>query len=320
MDPDKIEVGEIEEIDLRQAFSHESATFTPWLSKPENLKRLGAAVGIELETLSVETSTGTFRTDIVARNLDDDSLVVIENQFSRSDHDHLGKALTYLATKAGDGATTIIWIAERFADEHRAVLDWLNDSTDSAIRFFGVVPKLLRVSGGPPGLRFDVIVSPNEAIKAAKTGSFKISEYIKQTRRAYWPIFTSVLRQDPAFQNCVLRHGGGLGHIHIFPAQEFKDSALQPYVLAFLNLSEDGDDCARVYFRPSGRQTPEEETRTERVSERARTGIQAAGLQEFVAAEMGDEVQMRETAERHIKIVKFWMTALIEVFGPEISY
>ncbi|MGF1447773.1 MAG: hypothetical protein ACFBRM_16465, partial [Pikeienuella sp.] len=67
LDPNSIQIGEIEEIDLRQAFAHESATFTPWLAKPENLQRLGDVVGLRLDLESVEASTGTFRTDIVAR-------------------------------------------------------------------------------------------------------------------------------------------------------------------------------------------------------------------------------------------------------------
>lgn len=319
LDPSTVQIGEIAEVDLREAFVHESATFTPWLAKPENLQRLGDVVGLRLDTLSVEASTGTFRTDIIARNEEDDSLVIIENQFSRSDHDHLGKALTYLATKAPEGARCVIWIAERFADEHRAVLDWLNDSTDAEIRFFGITPKLLRVSGGMPGLRFEVVVAPNEAIKATKREGFQISDYVKEKRRAYWPIFTEVLRADPDCANVVLRHGGGLGHIHVFPTVAYKESQLQPYVLAFLNLSEEQQDYARVYFRPCENNTDEDRERTERVCSLASDALSDAGLAGHVEAGMTDESSMRETARDHLAIVKCWMRALTDVFGPELQ-
>ena len=319
LDPNTLQIGEIEEVDLRQAFAHEAATFTPWLAKPENLQRLGDAVGIHLDPVSIEASTGTFRTDIVARNSEDDGLVIIENQFARSDHDHLGKALTYLATKAADGAKCVIWIAERFADEHRAVLDWLNDRTDPDIRFFGITPKLLRVSGGRPGLRFEVVVAPNEAIKASKRAGFVVSDYVKEKRRAYWPIFTEVLRADPDCAHVVLRHGGGLGYIHVFPTGAYKESRLQPCVLAYLNLREGQKDYARVYFRPCENKTDEDKARTERVLSLASDALSDAGLAGHVEARMADEASMQETARDHLAIVKCWMRSLTEVFGPEVQ-
>src|SRR6056297_455551 len=158
---DGLVVHEVTEADLKSVFLGEASGFTPWLARQDNLDRLGRALGLSLEAVGTEQSTGTFRIDLVARNMDDDGLVIIENQFSRSDHDHLGKALTYLATTSETGAKTVIWLAERFADEHRAVLEWLNDNTPEEIGFWGVVPKVLRIADGPPGLRFDVEVRPN---------------------------------------------------------------------------------------------------------------------------------------------------------------
>ena len=47
--------------------------------------------------------------------------------------------LTYAA---GLHAVTIVWIAARFTDEHRAALDWLNEVTDDTLRFFGLEVEL----------------------------------------------------------------------------------------------------------------------------------------------------------------------------------
>jgi hypothetical protein len=107
-------VHEIEEVDLRSVFPREDRTFTPWLSHPDNLARLARALGLEIEFEAAEVGSGVFRADILARSLMDGSLVVIENQFGRSDHDHFGKAMTYLAAH---GARTVVWLAETFADE-----------------------------------------------------------------------------------------------------------------------------------------------------------------------------------------------------------
>ena len=61
--------------------------------------------------------------------------MLIENQLERTDHKRLGQLLTYAA---GLNAVTIVWIANRFTDEHRAAIDWLNDITSGEFHFFGL--------------------------------------------------------------------------------------------------------------------------------------------------------------------------------------
>lgn len=97
-----LDVPEVDEIDLRTAFAGEATAFTRWLARPDNL-----AVGIDLEPVATEVSTGTFRVDLIARNPADDGIVVIRNQFGRCDHDHLGEAPTYLAASAEAGARSV---------------------------------------------------------------------------------------------------------------------------------------------------------------------------------------------------------------------
>jgi hypothetical protein len=187
----EILVHEIEEIDLRTVFPREDHAFTPWLSQPENLARLGRALGLDIELKATEVGTGIFRTDILGTNLADGSTIVIENQFGRSDHDHLGKALTYLA--ANQDTKIVIWLAEAFADEHRAALTWLNDNTLEDIAFYGIAPKLMRIAGSPPGLRFDVIIAPNSFVKSKKQEARKIDEAVGGVREAFWSAFDEAL-------------------------------------------------------------------------------------------------------------------------------
>lgn len=66
------------------------------------------------------------------------------NQLERTDHSHLEQTLVYAA---GLDAVTIIWIAERFTDEHRASLDWQNRITDERFSFFGIEIEVWRESG-----------------------------------------------------------------------------------------------------------------------------------------------------------------------------
>jgi hypothetical protein len=106
------QLGKLETADPRKLWANESADFTPWLARPENIAELGEALGIELEVENTEVAVGPYSADILARDVASDTYVVIENQLGKTDHDHLGKALTYAATL---GATAVVWIATNYA-------------------------------------------------------------------------------------------------------------------------------------------------------------------------------------------------------------
>lgn len=121
--------------DIRTVWPDEARDFTPWLAKPENLKQLSEAVGIELVDAKPHQRVGDFECDITCDVTESDDTVLIENQFGRSDHDHLGKMLVY---SVGIPANRVIWIAEAVRDEHRAVLDQLNMFSPNRVSYFGI--------------------------------------------------------------------------------------------------------------------------------------------------------------------------------------
>jgi hypothetical protein len=151
------EFGEIKLVDIRDIWDDEAREFTPWLAK--NIAGLGEALGLEIELLSTEAPVGGFAVDILARDLNRDLLVVIESQLSVTNHDHLGKLLTYAS---GYDAGIVIWVATEFRDEHRQALDWLNQRTDIDTDFFGVIVELLKIDDSRPAFRFRSVVAPNE--------------------------------------------------------------------------------------------------------------------------------------------------------------
>ena len=102
-----VSVHEIEDLPLRSLFAREDREFTPWLAEPANLARLSRTLGFEMELTATEASTGSFRTDVLATRSQDGVAVVIENQFGRSDHDHFGKSLTYLAAHQASVQPTV---------------------------------------------------------------------------------------------------------------------------------------------------------------------------------------------------------------------
>ena len=129
-----MELGKLEKIkDLRSVWKHEANDFTKWLSKEENLNTLSEEIGINIELISTEAKTGSFSTDILAVEANTDNKIIIENQLEATDHDHLGKIITYAS---GHDAKTIIWIVKSAREEHRQAIDWLNEHTDDEINIF----------------------------------------------------------------------------------------------------------------------------------------------------------------------------------------
>ena len=142
----KESLAQLQKVDLREVWKSEPGDFRPWLADPGGLKLLGDAIGVDLELEAQEKDVGPFRADILCKDIADNTWVLIENQLETTDHTHLGQLLTYAA---GLDAVTIIWIAKRFADEHRATLDWLNEVTGKNINIFGLEVELWRIGNSP---------------------------------------------------------------------------------------------------------------------------------------------------------------------------
>lgn len=179
-------LGRLEQVDLREAWIHEAHAFTPWLAA--NLDRLTEAIGIPLELESSEVRVGRFAADILARNRQDGSLVLIENQLGPTDHNHLGQIMTYLA---GLDAHTIVWIAREFCEEHLSAIKWLNEHTADPFAFFAVQVKVVRVGDSPLAPVFEVLSRPNEWERRLQTvaDDAKPTSARAERRRAFWKRF-----------------------------------------------------------------------------------------------------------------------------------
>ena len=189
-------LGRLQQVDLRTAWISEAGGFTPWLAQEENLVLLGETIGIELELEAQEQSVGPFRADILCKDTATNHWVLIENQLERTDHLHLGQLLTYAA---GLDAVTIVWIAARFTDEHRAALDWLNEKTEESVNFFGLEIELWRIGDSPPAPKFNVVSKPNDWTATVAGTARRIETTgitpTKELQREYWEAFRQELLQ-----------------------------------------------------------------------------------------------------------------------------
>ena len=152
--------------DLRSVWPHEANDFTKWLAQEENLALLSDAIDIDLEFEERESSVGSFNVDIYAKEVGTNRRVIIENQLEDTNHDHLGKLITYAS---GKGAEVIVWIVKRARDEHRQAIEWLNQHTDSNIGFFLLEIELWQIGDSMKAPRFNVVEKPNDWSKTMKT-------------------------------------------------------------------------------------------------------------------------------------------------------
>ena len=193
-----ISLGQLKEIkDLRKVWPHEALDFTPWLAEEDNLALLADAIGLEITLDETESKVGDFNVDIYATETGTDRKIIIENQLEDTNHDHLGKLITYAS---GKGADIVIWIVKRAREEHRAAIEWLNEHTDENISFFLIEIKLNKIGESSPAVKFEIVEKPNNWAKEVKKQSFNAPRH--QFRLEYWTAFNEyAFTQTPFDKN-----------------------------------------------------------------------------------------------------------------------
>ena len=155
----------LRKIDLREQWKHEPTDFTNWLAEDENLRLLSDEIGIDISLIQTEASVGKFNVDIFAEEENTGRKIVIENQLESTNHDHLGKLITYAS---GFDAEIVIWIVKDVRDEHKQAIDWLNEHTDDKINLFAIKMELWQIADSPFAPKFQIVSKPNDWAKAIK--------------------------------------------------------------------------------------------------------------------------------------------------------
>lgn len=203
-----INLGQLKEIkDLRKVWPHEALDFTPWLADEENLALLSDTIGLEITLDETESSVGEFNVDIYATETGTDRKIIIENQLEDTNHDHLGKLITYASGKAAD---IVIWVVKHAREEHRAAIEWLNNHTDENIAFFLLEIKLYQIGDSDIAVKFEVIEKPNDWAKEIKR-QISTSPTL-QARYDYWVAFNEYAFNNAAFAKVFSRRKASTDH------------------------------------------------------------------------------------------------------------
>lgn len=180
-----INLGKLVEIkDLREIWSNEATDFTPWLANEENIRLLSDTLGIEIEIEERESSVGSFNVDIYGQEVGTGKKIIIENQLEDTNHDHLGKLMTYAA---GKSASIIVWLVKNAREEHRAAVEWLNNHLDDEIGIFLCEIKLYKIGDSKPAVKFEIVEQPNNWTKEQKRSDTYTNA--EQFRMEFWTKF-----------------------------------------------------------------------------------------------------------------------------------
>ncbi|WP_270392586.1 DUF4268 domain-containing protein [Butyribacter intestini] len=188
-----LKLGRLEEVDVRKLWSHEQYDFSNWLAKEENIDLLNEALGLTLVDIEKEVFVGSYRCDIVANDETTGERIIIENQLEQSNHDHLGKVITYAS---GLDAKVIVWIVKEAREEHRSAVEWLNNNTNKDINFFLIEIHAYKIGDSLYAPKFEIVEKPNDFIKTGKTQSGSGDLNKSQSERLiFWTRFNEIIAE-----------------------------------------------------------------------------------------------------------------------------
>ena len=182
------EIAQLTRVPLRELWKHEAIDFSRWLA--DNLDYLEEPTGLRLQLEEREASVGNFSADILAVE-QGGGTVIIENQLEKTDHDHLGKLLTYMVNL---DAKIAIWIASEPRSEHEKVVQWLNEILPADSGVYLVQVEAFRIGDSPPAAKFTLIAGPSEETRAFGAERKYVAERY-QLRREFWRALLEKVRE-----------------------------------------------------------------------------------------------------------------------------
>jgi len=210
-------ISRLQAVPLRELWKHEAHGFSRWLE--ENLDLVSDLINIPMSYVKREVPAGPFSADIMA---DDDQghSVVIENQLEQTNHDHLGKLITYMSNL---DAKTAIWITSHPRPEHEKAVNWLNEFLPNDIAFYLLKIEAFKIGNSDPAPKITVIAGPTRVGK--KIGEQKKELAERHTLRIeFWKGLLDLAktrtnlfaRISPSYDNWIGASSGTPGFDYLF--------------------------------------------------------------------------------------------------------
>ena len=173
--------GQLKSKPISSSFPKEAIDFTPWLADEDTINQyLGPVLKLNFTNVRTEVAVDESRIDILAED-EEGNKIIVENQYGKTDHDHLGKLITYAS---GVEAKYVVWITEESKQNHQKAVEWLNDNVPDDTHFFLLQAEILQIDDSKPVPRFNVIVEPNDWSKVSK--SIARNDPYAETNYVFW--------------------------------------------------------------------------------------------------------------------------------------
>ncbi len=231
-------IGRIERVPLREVWRHEAYDFTQWLQN--NIDVLNETTNLTLVNVEREQAAGSFSIDLVAED-EGGGKVIIENQLEKSNHDHLGKVITYLSAL---NASAAIWIVAEPRPEHVAAISWLNDSSSAS--FYLLKMEAIKIGDSRPAPLLTAIVSPSDDKSAVAATNKEFAQRYDQRHR-WWSML--VARPEARL------------HAHIAPGSSTWISTSSGVPGLALNYAVTQDQCGAELYIDRGKNSEAETKR-----------------------------------------------------------
>ena len=158
-------LGKLKRFSLQEFWGEDFEKFSSWLIQEEILEMIGEAIEVELTPAKDDMPVGVLKGGVVAKNVKNDTYVIIQGQLAGITHGDFGKLITYAA---GLDAAVVVWVASKIPDEHRKAFDWLNDVSREDISFYGAELELWRIDDSAPAPNFNLVCQPNQWARSLK--------------------------------------------------------------------------------------------------------------------------------------------------------
>jgi hypothetical protein len=235
-------IGRLQRVPLREVWRHEAASFTTWLR--DNIEVLNEVLDLSLANAEREQPAGAFSVDIVAED-GAGNAVIIENQLEKSDHDHLGKLITYLSAFEAKKA---VWIVADPRPEHVRAVTWLNESTSAS--FYLLKVEAVRIDASRPAPLLTLITGPSEETVQVSETKRELAEH-HHLRRRFWTALLETARSktrlhanvSPSHNSWIPASAGRTGLAYVYVAWQH-----QAGVELYIDRGKDAESENRAVF------------------------------------------------------------------------